>query len=61
MDDRLLTTREFAERSRVSESTERAWRREGKTPRHLRVGRRVLYRESDVEAWLDEQRESAVA
>ena len=29
------------------------WRVEGRGPRFLKVGRRVFYRRSDIEAWLE--------
>ncbi|MGQ0842535.1 MAG: helix-turn-helix transcriptional regulator [Sporichthyaceae bacterium] len=46
-----LTTREVAERFRTAESTVRYWRSIDYGPAGVRVGRRVLYRASDVEAW----------
>lgn len=30
------------------------WRRNGKLPKSLIIGRRRFYRRSDIEAWLDE-------
>jgi excisionase family DNA binding protein len=57
----LLTTTEAARILRAPASTLRYWRHVGTRPRGFRVGRRVLYRRSDVEAWIDEQaRESAI-
>lgn len=50
-----LTTSEVAEITRASQETVRYWRHIGKGPRSYKVGRRVLYRRDDVEAWLDEQ------
>lgn len=52
-------TAEVAERLRTPAETLRYWRSVGKGPRWFRVGRRVLYAEADVRAWLDEQREAA--
>jgi predicted DNA-binding transcriptional regulator AlpA len=37
------------------ESTLRHWRNHGEGPRWFRLGRRVAYRRSDVDAWLAEQ------
>ena len=37
----------------VSPKTLERWRVEGFGPRFIRVGRRPLYRLSDIEAWLD--------
>lgn len=51
MEDRYLLGEEVAERFRTSPETVRYWRHIGKGPRSLKVGRRVLYRESDVLAW----------
>jgi excisionase family DNA binding protein len=52
-DDVLLTEAEVAEMLRVSQRTVRRWRNEGSGPPALRVGRRIRYRRSAVEAWLD--------
>jgi hypothetical protein len=49
-----LTTVEVAERFRTVPGTVRYWRHVGKGPRSFKVGRRVLYRQADVEAWVDE-------
>lgn len=35
--------------------TLRTWRKQGRGPRSGRVGRRVLYKRADVEAWIEEQ------
>lgn len=59
--DRLLTSSEVAGRCRTGESTVRYWRSTGQGPRHFKVGRRVLYRESDVQAWLDAAHAAVVA
>jgi excisionase family DNA binding protein len=53
--DRYLTTEEVAERFRTTSSTVRYWRHIGKGPKSWKAGRRVLYAESDVKAWADEQ------
>lgn len=53
--DRYLTTEDVAEIARASASTVRYWRHMGTGPRSARVGRRVLYRETDVAAWLDQR------
>jgi len=49
MADKLLTTPEVAERARTTVSTVRYWRHTGQGPHGARVGRRVLYREDDVD------------
>ena len=53
--DALLTTSEVAERCRTSDSTVRYWRMVRCGPPGFKVGRRVLYREKDVAAWLEER------
>lgn len=49
---KLLTTKEYAALARTSESTIRHWRAAGTGPHGTRRGKRVLYVESDVIAWL---------
>ncbi|MEE6288633.1 helix-turn-helix domain-containing protein [Georgenia sp. MJ173] len=51
----LMTTPEVAEMLRTAEATLRFWRYEGTGPRSAKLGRRVVYRRSDVEQWLEEQ------
>jgi len=45
-----LTQAELAERWRISPRTLEQWRWQGRGPRYLKLGRRVLYRLSDIEA-----------
>ncbi len=56
----LLTTAEVALLARAPVSTVRYWRHLGVGPASFRLGRRVLYRRSDVSKWLDEVRLSQV-
>ncbi len=51
MDERLLTTDEVASYFRTVPGTVRYWRHVGKGPRSFKIGRRVLYRQSDVSAF----------
>lgn len=53
--DEFLTTEEVAKVARTVSSTVRYWRHAGKGPRSVRIGKRVLYRRGDVEAWLEQQ------
>jgi DNA-binding transcriptional MerR regulator len=53
--DPLLTTGDVAELTRAPASTVRYWRHIGCGPRGFRIGRRVLYRRSEVLRWLAEQ------
>jgi len=48
---RLLTTEEVAARFRTSPATVRYWRHIGIGPDGVRVGRRVLYDEQEVDQW----------
>jgi excisionase family DNA binding protein len=47
-----MTSAELAEMLRAPEQTLRYWRWKGTGPKGIKVGRRVLYRRSDVDAWL---------
>jgi DNA-binding transcriptional MerR regulator len=47
----LLTTEEVAERFRTSPSTVRYWRQLRIGPNGVRVGRRVLYDETECDRW----------
>jgi predicted DNA-binding transcriptional regulator AlpA len=49
---RLITEREAAEQLALSVKTLRNWRFLGRGPPHLKVGRLVRYRLSDLKSWL---------
>ena len=53
--ERLLRIPEIAELTGVPEATWRFWRHEGSGPKSAKLGRRVVYREADVVAWIDAQ------
>jgi DNA-binding transcriptional MerR regulator len=55
----LLTTRELADSLGVPVSTVRFWRGRGEGPPGFKLGKRVVYRTTDVARWLDQQRKSA--
>ncbi len=56
MTDRLLSLAEAAELLRTSPDTLRYWRHLGGIgPRSAKIGRRVVYRESEVVAYIDAQ------
>jgi hypothetical protein len=51
---RHLTAEELSERlggGRIGTATLKSWRTTGHGPSYLRVGKYVLYRVADVEAW----------
>lgn len=52
---RLLRIEQVSERTGVAISTLRHWRQANTGPKSARIGRRVVYREADVEAWIDAQ------
>lgn len=58
--DELITTEEYAAAARAPVSTVRYWRAQSIGPIGFKVGKRVLYRKRDVQAWLDERRRQAV-
>ena len=51
----LLTITEAAELLRAPVATLRYWRHLGTGPRSFRLGRRVLYRRDDLQAWVEQQ------
>ena len=54
-DHELLTITEVAELLRTPVATLRYWRHLGIGPASFRIGRRVMYRRSDVEDWINAQ------
>ena len=39
----------------VAQATLKQWRCHGRGPTFVKIGKRVLYREADLDAWIDEQ------
>jgi predicted DNA-binding transcriptional regulator AlpA len=55
-DECLLSPRELAEYLRISNSTLQRWRKIGEGPLHVKLSaRRVAYRWSTIQAWLQTQ------
>lgn len=48
----LLGTKQLAEKLDTSEHTVRYWRTIGFGPKSSRIGRHVVYRRVDVDAWI---------
>lgn len=48
-----MSETELARRADVSTAALRKWRREGKGPRFLKIGRLIRYLVRDVDAWLE--------
>jgi hypothetical protein len=59
--ERLLDTATLAARSGVSARTVEGWRRYGTGPNYTHLGRRVVYRVSDVARWEWEQSRDGIA
>lgn len=59
MPPELLTTDELAELLRTTPAGIHSLRYRGEGPPAVRVGRRLLFRAEDVQAWLAAQREEA--
>lgn len=55
MQSQLLNTPEAAEALRLGVATLHRWRKTGKGPAYIEMGRKVYYRRADLERWLDEQ------
>jgi predicted DNA-binding transcriptional regulator AlpA len=55
---KLLRVPEVSALTGVPEATLRFWRHMGTGPQSAKLGRRVVYRESDVNAWVDAQFET---
>ena len=55
----LLTISEAAEMLRAPVATLRYWRHLGTGPHSFRLGRRVLYRRDDLDAWVEAHRGQA--
>jgi hypothetical protein len=47
----LLTTAELADRWKMAKITLQNWRQKRKGPSYIKMGRQVLYRVADVEAY----------
>lgn len=56
----LLTLEEVARLCRTSPQAVRHWRHQGIGPQGFKIGKRVLFRRDDVEAWLQAQHDSQV-
>lgn len=51
----LLHMDEVAEQTGIPVETLRTWRKQGVGPKGARIGKRVMYRAADVEAWIEQQ------
>jgi predicted DNA-binding transcriptional regulator AlpA len=53
--DKILTIEEVAELTRAPLATLRWWKHVNRGPRAFKLGRRIVYKEADVRAWIDAQ------
>lgn len=54
-----MTLVEVAQEQRISPATLRYWRHRGEGPKSFKLGRRVMYKRADVEAWVQAQYDAA--
>lgn len=57
--DKLLRIDDVAEMTGISANTLRFWRHKGTGPPSAKFGRRIVYREAEILAWIDAQFENA--
>jgi excisionase family DNA binding protein len=57
--DRLMTLAELSEMLGIPVNTLYGWRCRGEGPPGYRIGRHIRYRRAAVEAWLEEQTDTA--
>lgn len=55
----LLRIEDVAQRTGIPVNTLRYWRKEGRGPRFVRIGRRLVCRASDLEQWINDQFDQA--
>ncbi len=52
----FLNTAEAAETLRLGVATLHRWRKAGKGPPYVEMGRKVYYRPADLDRWVEDQR-----
>jgi predicted site-specific integrase-resolvase len=57
----FLTPDQVAERYQISPDSLKEWRYKGRGPKYVRIGKRVRYREADLERWEREQEAASSA
>jgi predicted DNA-binding transcriptional regulator AlpA len=58
--DKILTVHEVSQLTRTPIATLRWWRHQGTGPKSFKLGpRKVMYKESDVLSWLEQQYNAA--
>ncbi len=61
MQNQFMTSKQAAEMLCMSTLTMRKWRWEGKGPKFIKAGSKVLYRLTDIEAWTNQQTRSSTS
>ena len=51
--NRLLSFHQVQPQEQLSRVTIWRWEKEGKFPKHIKLGRSIRWRESDIQAWID--------
>lgn len=51
--NRLLSFHQVQPQVQLSRVTIWRWEKEGKFPKHIKLGRSIRWRESDIQAWID--------
>jgi len=60
MQNELLNTLEAAEKLRLSKGTLEVWRHLGRGPKYLKIGRRVYYSITDLNAYVESSKVDTV-
>jgi len=50
--DRLLSTKQVQECVQASRVSIWRWEKEGKFPKHIKIGRIIRWRESEIQQWI---------
>lgn len=56
----LLTQAEVADQLRISPRTLESWRSKGYGPSTRRIGNRVMYRQTDIDNWIEDAKDPPV-
>lgn len=51
--NRLLNIKQIQEQVQASRVSIWRWEKEGKFPKHIKLGRSIRWRESDIQNWID--------
>jgi len=51
-----MSSKRTAQYLDAAEQTLNNWRHQGRGPSYIKIGKKILYRRSDVDAWLDAHR-----